>query len=73
MSRSVIDGEMAGQLGGEVNRRPAQVMDELEAAEAAAGTAAREARRALREKRKVELTADLDEPVGKRQEKLHIS
>ena len=41
----VIDDEMA-KLGGEVTRRPvAEVMSELEAAEAAAEAAAREARR----------------------------
>ena len=69
----VIDGEMA-KLGGEVTRRPvAQVLDELEAAEEAADAAAREARRALRKKRKAELTADLDERVGKLKEKLHVS
>jgi uncharacterized membrane protein len=69
----VIDGEMA-KLGGEVTRRPvAEVMDELEAAEEAATAAAREARRALREKRKAELTADLNERVGKLKETLHVS
>ncbi len=69
----VIDGEMA-KLGGEVTRRPvAQVLDELEEAEEAADAAAREARRALRKKRKAELTADLDERVGKLKEKLHVS
>ena len=49
------------------------VMDELEASEAAAEAAAREARRTLREKRKAELTADLDERVGKLKETLHVS
>jgi hypothetical protein len=69
----VIDGEM-DKLGGEVTRRPlAEVMSELEAAEMAAEAAAREARRALREKRKAEVTADLDERVGKLKEKLHVS
>jgi uncharacterized membrane protein len=69
----VIDGEMA-KLGGEVTRRPLNgVMDELEAAEEAAEAAAREARRALREKRKADLTADLDERVGKLKEALHVS
>jgi uncharacterized membrane protein len=69
----VIDGEMA-KLGGEVTRRPVgEVMDELEAAEEAAEAAAREARRTLREKRKAEVTASLDERVGKVKEKLHVS
>jgi uncharacterized membrane protein len=69
----VIDGEMA-KLGGEVTRRPvAEVLDELEASEEAADAAAREARRALREERKAELTASLDERVGKLKEKMHIS
>jgi uncharacterized membrane protein len=69
----VIDGEMA-RLGGQVTRRPLdEVMSELEAAEQAAAAAAIEARRELREKRKAELTADLDERVGKLKEKLHVS
>ena len=69
----VIDGEMA-KLGGEVTRRPvAEVMDELEASEAAAEAAAREARRTLREEHKAELTAGLDERVGKLKEKLHVA
>ena len=69
----VIDGEMA-KLEGEVTRRPvAEVMDELEAAEDAADAAAREARRALREKRKADLTANLDARVGTLKEKLHVS
>ena len=69
----VIDGEMA-KLGGEVTRRPLNdVMDELEATEAAAEAAAGEARRTLREKRKAELTADLDERVGRLKETLHVS
>ena len=69
----VIDGEMA-KLGGEVTRRPLnEVMDELEAAEEAAEAASREARRALREQHKADLTADLDERVGKLKETLHVS
>jgi uncharacterized membrane protein len=69
----VIDGEMS-KLGGEVTRRPiAEVMGELEVAEAAADAAAREARRAIREKRKAELSAGVDERVGKLKEKLHVS
>ena len=69
----VIDGEMK-KLDGEVTRRPvAEVMDELEVAEAAADAAAREARRALHEKRKAELSAGVDERVGKLKEKLHVS
>jgi uncharacterized membrane protein len=69
----VIDGEMK-KLGGEVTRRPvAEVMDELESAEEAADAAAREARRTLREKRKAEVHANVDERVGKLKEKLHVS
>jgi uncharacterized membrane protein len=69
----VIDGEMK-KLDGEVTRRPVdEVMAELEAAEDAADAAAREARRTVREKRKTELHADLDERVGKLKEKLHVS
>jgi uncharacterized membrane protein len=69
----VIDGEMT-KLGGEVIRRPiADVIAELEAAEEAADAAAREARRILRAKHKADLTAALDERIGKLKEKLHIS
>jgi uncharacterized membrane protein len=69
----VIDGEMT-KLEGEVTRRPvAEVMDELEAAEEAAEAAAREARRAVREKRKAEVTAGVEERVGKLKEKLHVA
>jgi uncharacterized membrane protein len=69
----VVDGEMA-KLGGEVTRRPvAEVMDELEAAQDAADAAAREARRAVREQHKAELTAGVNERVGKLKEKLHVS
>ena len=68
----VIDGEMK-KLDGEVTRRPvSEVMDELEAAEDAADAAAREARRAIREKRKAELSAGVEERVGKLKEKLHV-
>jgi uncharacterized membrane protein len=67
----VVDGEMK-KLDGEVTRQPvADVMAELETAEEAADAAAREARRTVREKRKAELTASLDERVGKLKEKLH--
>ena len=69
----VIDAEMY-TLGGEVTRRPvAEVMRELEAAEEAADAAAREARRVVRETRKAELHAGVDERVGKVKEKLHVS
>ncbi|HEY6068219.1 MAG TPA: DUF1269 domain-containing protein [Gaiellaceae bacterium] len=69
----VIDGEMK-KLDGEVTRRPVdEVMGELEAAEEAADAAAREARRVVREKRKAELHAGVDERVGKLKEKLHVS
>jgi uncharacterized membrane protein len=69
----VIDAEMS-KLGGEVTRRSAaEVMGELEAAEEAADAAAREARRTLREKRKADVHAGVDERVGKLKEKLHVS
>jgi uncharacterized membrane protein len=69
----VIDAEMS-KLGGEVTRRSVtEVMDELEVAEQAADAAAREARRTLRETRKAELHADVEERVGKLKEKLHVS
>ena len=69
----VIDGEMA-RLDGEVTRRPvAEVMNELEAAEDAADAAAREARRAIREQRKAEVHAGVEERVGTLKEKLHVS
>jgi uncharacterized membrane protein len=69
----VIDGEMT-KLDGEVTRRPvAEVMGELEAAEDAADAAAREARRTIREQRKAELSAGVEERVGKLKEKLHVS
>ena len=69
----VIDAEMY-TLGGEVTRRSvADVMGELEAAEEAADAAAHEARRVVREQRKAELHANVDERVGKLKEKLHVS
>jgi uncharacterized membrane protein len=69
----VIDGEMT-KLGGEVTRRSvAEVMGELEVAEEAADAAEREARRVVREQRKAELSADLNERVGKLKEKLHVA
>src|SRR5512132_1817813 len=68
----VIDGEMK-KLDGEVTRRSvAEVMGELEAAEDAADAAAREARRTVREKRKAEMTADVNERIGQLKEKLHV-
>ncbi len=67
----VIDAEM-DMLGGEVTRQPVgKVMGELEATEEAADAAAREARRVVREKRKAELHAGVEERVGKLKEKLH--
>ena len=69
----VIDAEMYA-LGGEVTRQPVdEVMVELEAAEEAADAAAHEARRVMREKRKAELHASVDEHVGKAKEQLHVS
>ncbi|HEY2373759.1 MAG TPA: DUF1269 domain-containing protein [Gaiellaceae bacterium] len=69
----VIDGEMK-KLDGQITRRPAaEVMSELEVAEEAAEAAAREARRTIREQRKAELSAGVDERVGKLKEKLHVS
>jgi len=69
----VIDGEMK-KLDAEVTRRPvAEVMAELEAAEDAAEAASREARKAVRQKRKAELGAGIEDRVGKLKEKLHVS
>jgi len=69
----VIDGEMA-MLDGDVTRRPVgEVMIELEAAEEAAAAAAREARRTVREQRKAEVHAGIEERKGKLKEKLHVS
>ena len=69
----VIDAEMY-TLGGEVTRRSVnEVMGELEAAEDAADAAAHEARRVVRETRKAEIHAGIDERVGKMKEKLHVS
>jgi uncharacterized membrane protein len=69
----VIDAEMS-KLSGEVTRRStAEVMGELEAAEEAADAAAREARRTLREKRKAELHASVEDRVGELKEKLYLS
>jgi uncharacterized membrane protein len=69
----VIDGEMA-MLDGDVTRRSVgEVMIELEAAEEAADAAAREARRTVREQRKAELHASVEERKGKLKEKLHVS
>jgi uncharacterized membrane protein len=69
----VIDAEM-GMLGGEVTRRSVvDVVAELGTAHEAAAAAAREARRTVREQRKADLQADLNENVGKLKEKLHVS
>jgi hypothetical protein len=69
----LIDAKM-DLLGGEVTRRSVvDVVAELGAAHGAADAAARAARRTVREKRKAEMTADLDERVGKLKEKLHMS
>src|SRR5580765_7122482 len=69
----VIDGEMA-KLDGEVTRRSVpDVMGELEAAEDAAEAASHEARRVVRETRKAEIHAGIDERVGKMKDKLHVS
>ena len=69
----VIDAEMQ-MLDGEVTRRSvAEVMGELEAAEDAADAAAHEARRTIREQRKAEFTAGVDERKAKLKEKLHVS
>ena len=69
----VIDGEMK-KLDGFVTRQSvAEVMSELEAAEDAADAAAREARHVIREQRKAEVSAGVEERVGKLKEKLHVS
>jgi uncharacterized membrane protein len=69
----VIDGEMKKLEAGVTRRSVDEVMGELEAAEEAADAAAREARRVVREKRKAELHAGVDERVGRLKEKLHVS
>jgi len=70
---AVIDAEMA-KLRGDVTRRPvAEVIAELEAAEEAADAAAQAARKTVRAKHKADLTAAVDERVGKLKEKLHVS
>jgi uncharacterized membrane protein len=69
----LIDAKMDA-LGGEVTRRSViDVVAELGTAHEAADAAAREARRTVREKRKADMTADLDERVTELKEKLHIS
>jgi len=69
----VLDGEM-GKLGGELTRRPtAKVMDDLDAADEAAKAAERETRRAMRERRKAEFSAGVQEPVTRLKEKLHAA
>jgi uncharacterized membrane protein len=69
----VVDGEMA-KLDGEVTRKPvSEVMDEIELAEAAAEAAAAEARKVAREKKKTEITADLEKRKLALKEKLHVS
>ncbi len=69
----VLDGEME-KLGGDVTRRPVTaVIDEVEIAEEAADTAAKDARRALRERRKAELKASMDDRTHQLKEKLHAS
>ena len=49
------------------------VLAELATAHEAAEAATREARRTVREQRKAELHADLDERVAKLKETLHVS
>jgi uncharacterized membrane protein len=69
----LIDAKM-DLLGGDVTRRSVvDVVAELGTAHEAADAAAREARRTVREKRKAEMSADLNERVGKLKEKLHVS
>jgi len=69
----LIDAKM-DLLDGEVTRRSVvDVVAELGTAHEAAEAAAREARRTVREKRKADMTADLDERVAKLKEKLHDS
>lgn len=68
-----VDSAMS-ELGGEVTRQSVEdVLAELGATHEAADAAAREARRVVREQRKADLHADLDERVGKVKEKLHVS
>jgi uncharacterized membrane protein len=69
----LIDAKM-DVLGGDVTRRSVvDVVAELGTAHEAADAAAREARRTVREKRKADISADLNERVGKLKEKLHVS
>jgi uncharacterized membrane protein len=69
----LIDAKMDA-LGGEVTRRSVvDVVAELGTAHEAAEAAAREARRTVREKRKAEMTDDLDKRVSKLKEKLHVA
>jgi len=69
----LIDAKMDA-LGGDVTRRSVvDVVAELGTAHEAAEAAAREARRTVREKRKTDMTADLDKHVAKLKEKLHVS
>jgi len=69
----LIDAKMDA-LGGEVTRRSVvDVVAELGTAHEAAEAAAREARRTVREKRKAEITDDLDKRVSELKEKLHVS
>jgi uncharacterized membrane protein len=69
----VLDGAMQ-ELGGEVTRRAVSaVIDEVDAAQQAADDAAKDARRALRERRKAELRASMDDRTQHLKEKLHVS
>jgi uncharacterized membrane protein len=69
----VVDAQME-MLGGEVTRQSLiDVMGDLATAHEAADAAAREARRTMREKRKAEVHADVDEHVAKLKETLHVA
>ena len=69
----VVDAQME-MLGGELTRRSQlDVMGDLASAHEAADAAAREARRTMREKRKAEIHADVDEHVESLKEKLQVS
>jgi uncharacterized membrane protein len=64
--------QLAARFGATVERQPAaQVAAEVEAADAAAEAAQKEANRVLRERKRAEAKAKIDEKVGAVKEKLH--
>ncbi|ADJ47119.1 hypothetical protein AMES_5294 [Amycolatopsis mediterranei S699] len=64
--------QLAARYGTTVERQPAaQLTAEVEAADAAAEAARKEARRVLRERKRIEAKAKIDEKIGAVKEKLH--